>query len=226
MNFKWKHSKILTILIFLFFIGCEALMFEPSIEHTITITSPNGGESFAVGEYMSIYWDSENISKEVQIELYKLGYYYQTIGYVYNDSNEGYHSWYIPTYIEESNYYKIRIIDYFDSNVYGESDYYFTIEEPLPTITITTPDSYTNWDDDNNYYIEWNWTGNISYIKIELYNGSTLWYEIDSYENNYGSYYWDINNFYNHSSSSFRIKITDYYNGDVYDYSDYFTITE
>ena len=224
MNFKWKHSKTLTILIFLFIIGCEALQFEPSIEPTITITSPNGGEYFTMGEYMYIYWNSDNVSDDVQIGLHNMGDLSQTISY--NTYNNGYYSWDIPIYIEESNYYTIQVSDNNNSNINDYSDGYFTIEAPTPTITVTTPNSYTNWDDDYNYEIDWNWTGDISYVIIELYLGSAFWYTIDSYVNNYGSYYWNIDNWYNHGYSDYRIKITDYYNPNVYDYSDYFTITE
>jgi hypothetical protein len=93
----------------------------------ITITLPNGGETWEPGFTNTITWTSENLSSSyVGIRLYRNDSYYQTIESQVN--NDGNYDWSIPSGFLESDNYKIRISEYNNSSVYDESNGYFTID--------------------------------------------------------------------------------------------------
>ena len=98
---------------------------EPQADY-ITVTQPNGGETWQMGTSYNITW-SDNISSNVKIDLYKSGTYNREI----EDStpSNGTYSWSIPTDLTESSDYKIKITSTSDSSVNDQSNNYFTIEE-------------------------------------------------------------------------------------------------
>jgi len=96
----------------------------------IKLTSPNGGETWALGSSQTITWTESISSSKVTIKLLRSsspsGSY--STEKTYSDiSNNGSYSWTIPSNLSTSYYYKIRIQDYYDSSVYDESDAYFNI---------------------------------------------------------------------------------------------------
>jgi hypothetical protein len=105
-------------------------------KRSIQILSPKAEETFYMGEYFYIEWESEEAGNTVEIELYKDGRFYLTIdSYV---PSFGSYSWRIPTDIPESSFYQIKIISssYFD--VYGYSVGNFTIAQTMVQ-KVTTP---------------------------------------------------------------------------------------
>jgi hypothetical protein len=109
-----------------------------------------------------------------------------------------------------------------------ESDPNLNINENLPlvsqeSITVDSPTSFSNWKTGESYNIEWNSTGTISYIEIELYQSSNFIETIASSTYDDGSYTWTLGHDLE-ESDNYRIKITDTSNSTVYDYSSYFTI--
>ena len=91
----------------------------------INVTSPNGGEDWALGSTNEILWNSLNIGNNVKIELYRNNSLYQTI--TQNSYNDGSFNWTIsPTY-DESDYYKIKITSVSYPGIYDLSDSYFSL---------------------------------------------------------------------------------------------------
>jgi len=106
---------------------------------SITVTSPNGGETWKIGETHNITWASTGVNN-VMIELDK------------NNPNAGWHlvysapasvgsySWTIPSAISETlstaSDYKIKIWDTTNASVTDSSDNYFTIVAPVSTTAI------------------------------------------------------------------------------------------
>jgi hypothetical protein len=86
----------------------------------ITVTSPDGGESWEIGTTHSITWASEHAGASVAIELYKGGSLHSTISD--NTSNDGTYSWTIPSNHENGSDFRVRITDLGDGTVYDESD--------------------------------------------------------------------------------------------------------
>ncbi|MFW9971914.1 MAG: hypothetical protein ACFFDF_17125 [Candidatus Odinarchaeota archaeon] len=96
--------------------------------------------------------------------------------------------------------------------------------EPEKSITIYSPRSTDIFDNGNNQ-ISWTTTGDITYIRIELYVGNSFLEVIESWENNDGSYSWYLSSSDTYDGSNYRIRISDYYDDSVYAFSDYFTIS-
>jgi len=103
--------------------GCGVIT-QPSI----TVLSPNGGESWMRGSTQNITWTSTGTAAiaSVRIALYKGGTLLMNIA---DTANDGTHSWVVPTTLADSNDYKIRIMKYGDASLYDESNNYFSIIE-------------------------------------------------------------------------------------------------
>ncbi|MHA2055777.1 MAG: Ser-Thr-rich GPI-anchored membrane family protein, partial [Candidatus Hodarchaeales archaeon] len=93
--------------------------------------------------------------------------------------------------------------------------------------TITNPTSSTHWYDLNFYTIQWTSIGMIDDVGLELYKGTTFVEDITwllGYTSNDGEYEFYVSSAENYNGNNYRIKITDYDDPNVYDYSDYFSI--
>ena len=101
---------------------------------SITVTSPNGGETWQSGTTHDITWNSSHSDLNIKIELYQGGSAYQTISS--SQTNDGSYSWTIPSTYNEGSNYKVRISSVSDATVYDESDVVFTIL-PVPTFADT-----------------------------------------------------------------------------------------
>jgi hypothetical protein len=99
---------------------------------TITVTSPNGGESWAAGSQQFIAWN-DNIAENVKIELYKGGSFNSTI--TSSTSSDGSYTWNIPAGTTTASDYTIKITSINDGNITDESDAAFTITAPSPIQT-------------------------------------------------------------------------------------------
>lgn len=79
-----------------------------TISPRISLTSPNGGESWARGTTKTITWTKDgNVGSYVKIDLYKGGLFKQTIAS--STSNDGSHPWTIATGQTIGSDYKIKI---------------------------------------------------------------------------------------------------------------------
>ncbi len=94
-------------------------------------------------------------------------------------------------------------------------------------ITVISPKSSDVWEDFYSYDIKWTSKGSIEHVKIQLYKGSTFIEDITyTYTENDGEYEFYVFSSENYKGTDYRIKITDYDDSRVYDYSDYFSINE
>jgi len=98
-----------------------------NIVSEILVISPNGGESWLMGSKQSIQWSSSPIGSDVRITLYKGEVYYNTI--TSKTSNDGFYIWSIPTSLEESSDYKVRITSNLNGSIFDYSDSNFSIIE-------------------------------------------------------------------------------------------------
>jgi len=202
------------------FIGVNVHV-DVSVEYkAILITSPIGSSLFESG-YNWISWTFTGNFDYVIIDLYKNGNFLETI--ISGINNDGSYEWYIYSdeYTDSSDY-QIKISDYDDANTYDYSSY-FNMEIETKTILITSPISSSVFESGYSY-ITWTTTGSIDYIIIDLYKNGNFLETIDSYDYNDGSYSWYIYSDDYTDSSDYQIKIRDYDDGSVYDYSDWFDI--
>ena len=100
----------------------------------ITITSPNGGESWQPGSTYNITWN-DNIADNVKLELYKDGTYDSTISS--STASDGSESWTVPTSLASGSDYQLRITSLSDSSVYDDTDNDFSVTLPPPPAIIS-----------------------------------------------------------------------------------------
>jgi hypothetical protein len=183
------------------------------IGNQVTVTSPNGGESWHAGTTQTITWD-DNFPENVKIELYKGGIFHTLI--INSTSSDGARDWDIPYDFEGGTDYKVMITSLGDSSISDISDDNFTIISNQ--VTVTSPNGGENWLLNTTQSITW--TDNFAEnVKIELYKGDTLHTVIINSTSSDGQRDWDIPSSLP-EGSDYRIKITSRGNDNVFDFSD------
>ena len=102
----------------------------PTPVPAITVTSPNGGEKWAIGSKQNITWTSGSSTKStsvknVRIELFKSGVFVKTI--VSPTANDGLFSWKIPANTIIGSGYSVKIKDTKNDSTFDTSNSNFTI---------------------------------------------------------------------------------------------------
>jgi len=95
-----------------------------TIPSTVTVTSPNGAESWLIGSTHNITW-IDNFTENVKIELYKATVLAATISS--STESDGTYSWLIPTTLMGGADYKVKITSTTNATLMDESNSYFTI---------------------------------------------------------------------------------------------------
>jgi len=95
----------------------------------ITVTSPNGGETWSSGHSQTITW-TDNISENVKIELYWEGIFDSEI--TSSTTSSGSYSWDIPAGMSSGSTYKIKITSTYNSSIFDFSDANFNMDVGLP----------------------------------------------------------------------------------------------
>ncbi len=190
---------------------------------SIEVTRPTSQSHWEAGSNQLIQWISTgNIGRYVGIYLYEDDNKIKTIAE--NEINDGSYYWDVPSSLSAGTDYKIKISSISLPNVYGYSGK-FEITVPAPTITVTSPSSSSNWQTGTIHTIRWETTGNIgNYVDIQIYRGDTPIATIAANENNDGAYDWLLSTDLS-SGTNYRVKISSLDYPDIYDYSDYFSIT-
>ncbi|NEP78269.1 MAG: hypothetical protein F6K39_08780, partial [Okeania sp. SIO3B3] len=176
--------------------------------------SPWNVASLEPGQTYTITW-SDNITENVQIELYKAGTLHTTIDT--STESDGNYDWKVPTTITPGNDYQLKITSVNDTNISDLSDSNFTIQPP-DFITVTSPNGGDILELGKSYNITWsdNITEN---VKIELYQGGTLDTIINSSTESDGSYQWTVPTTIT-SGSDYQIKVTSINDTNLSDFSD------
>ena len=132
---------------------------------SITITSPNGGESWSQGTTKQITWTTEGNISDVNIDLsINGGATWEYIAFLVN--NDGNYSFTLPN--SATTQAKIRIRDVYDNMVYDVSDNCFTIE---------SCDVSSAFENDNNEVCE---DQSISFNNTSINASSYQWFINDN----------------------------------------------
>jgi hypothetical protein len=91
-------------------------------DQSVTLTSPNGNESWHQGASQMITWTAKGLSGVVIIDLYRNGLFFLNIGTAAVDS--GSLDWNIPFDLDVSDDYQVRI---FQGTIEDYSDNYFSV---------------------------------------------------------------------------------------------------
>jgi len=160
----------------------------------ITITSPNGGETWVEGSSHQIEWETDTGIDTVGIELSTdNGKSWQQIAQ--SIVNEGNFSWTVPGTISSECLIRISANDTdLDPIPTDVSDQVFSItQDQSGEFRLTSPNGGEEWEVDSVHAITWTASGDISQVMIEYSsdNGSS-WSTIVSTAQNSGSFDWTV----------------------------------
>jgi hypothetical protein len=196
-------------------------------ENYLTLTSPNGGETWAASSVQNITWNTTGTIGNVSIRYSRDG----GVNWSWvaspggasasNIANSGSYEWLVPANIVSTN----CLIQIYENNKACNidfSDNAFTIDNS-PTITVTSPVVGDKFFVDRSYTIRWsasNLPTNFVSIDYSIDNGQN-WLEIIASRTNNGSYSWTIPNTVS-TQCMIRVKARD--DASVFGLSDVFTI--
>jgi hypothetical protein len=207
--------KLFFYSIFVLFISFEAS------SQSITVTSPNGGESWAIGNTHNITWSSLGITGNVKIEIngnYPSGVWETLYS---NTSNDGTEAWTVTGVAGTEK--RIRVTSVNNPSVTDISNGNFTMTGS--GITVTAPNGGESWIIGNTYNITWTSVGVAGNVKIEI-NGnypSGAWETLYSSISNDGTEAWTVTGV---AGTEKRIRITSVNNPGITDISNNnFTMT-
>jgi hypothetical protein len=143
--------------------------FDITVASFITVSTPNGRESWQTGAQQTISW-SDNIAENVKIELYKGGNFNSSIAT--STTSDGSYNWTIPGGTSQGVDFKIKITSAIDGSLSDFSDGDFTITA-TPFISVSTPNGSESWGAGAQHIISWD-DNIIEDVKIDLYKGGVF----------------------------------------------------
>jgi len=157
---------------------------------SITVNSPNGGESWEVGSTHEITWTTTGIVNDVVIE-YSINSGTSWIEIIDSTSNDGSYEWYVPDNPSQNCLIRIKDID---GEPLDDSDAVFSIVPPSSdSITVIFPNGGENLSVGTTQEITWSSIGTIDNVMIEYSTDSgTSWTIIVQCTVNDGSFNWTI----------------------------------
>jgi len=186
----------------------QFLIYKPQI----TLTAPNGGESWKVGSNQTITWNYAYVTR-LKIEYSTDG------GNTYNliDDNvnpaSGSYNWTIPNTSTKKAI--VKLTDYNNSTVKDTSDNTFRIKN----IILLSPNGSENFQVLRTYPIKWN-SGGIDNIKIDYStNNGTNWFNIGTISADSNKFNWNITLSYP-TSNNYTIRVSDVDDNTIFDVSD------
>ncbi len=211
-NFFWwdweSQQNMFTFCLY----GDPALIRSGRAVARITVTSPNGGEVWHVGENRTISWTSQNTSGNVKIEYsFTSGISWTTI--ITSTPDDGSHPWIVPNTPSTNCFVRITDVDGTSSD---QSDEPFTIEG-TENLTLMSPNGGEVWQDGTSQSITWTSSGTSGNVRIEYsFNSGINWINIIDSTPDDGSHPWTVPNT---TSTNCYVRITDI-DGTPSDHSD------
>ncbi|MFX0025984.1 MAG: Ser-Thr-rich GPI-anchored membrane family protein, partial [Candidatus Hermodarchaeota archaeon] len=198
-NYDFESYEIMLIVITPFTLSSNADTPDTDGSFTLTWTSSTGADNYSVYRYFSYITEINGSLTPLAEEITDL-----SLGL------SGY---------SDGTYYFI-VVAY---NMHGENLSNCVKIDVVITksLTIISPYASSSWEEI--LYIYWSSTGNISNVRIELYNNDIFVMEIVSSTPNDGEFSWFISSELV-DSKNYRIKIIYLLDSSIFDYSDYFEI--
>lgn len=179
---------------------------------TVSVTAPNGGETWNVNSVQNITWTSTNVTNvKIDYTTNNGGVWINVVASV--PAAGGSYSWTIPN--TPSTECLVRLSDAALASRFDVSDGVFTI---VPLVTVTAPNGGENWLANSQHNITWN-SQLITDVSIEYStnNGSNWISIIASTPASSGSYTWTVP--YTPSTQCL-VRVSDAANPSTYDISD------
>jgi len=195
---------------------------------TITVTSPNGGESWELGSTHTVRWNKSGTAcnANIKAELLKGSQVVSTIRTT--TPNDGALSWVIPASLSAASNYRGRLTDLGNTGASDTSNGYFSLTGAgTCTVTVTSPNGGESWELGSTHTVRWNRNGTAcsANIKAELLKGSQVVSTIRTSTPNDGALSWVIPASLS-AASNYRVRLTDLGNTGASDTSNgYFSLT-
>lgn len=190
----------------------SATIAPPVIAPSITVTYPNGGEVWKVGDRVTATWLATGISGDMGIFLEKNGALCQMGA---TSASAGEYTFSLTSNsncaITPGNYY-VKIIKLnsgvIDYNIQDSSNLYVNVIDPAynASITITSPVGGEKWQQGKSYGIYWRAT-NTNYVNITISDGINSTTIASNYYGISGAYNWAVPS--NFAPGNYRITIQD-----------------
>ncbi len=176
---------------------------EPTHTPSITVTSPNGGETWQRGKTYPITWSyAGSPGSSVSIVLLKGGTQVLTIASStpIGSGGSGSYSWKIPSDKPIGKDYQVRIQSTSKPTIKDTSNNYFSIvanTDSAGSITVTSPNGGETWQRGTSHTVTWDYSGSPgSAVKIMLLKGGievgTISASTSVGSGGHGSYTWPI----------------------------------
>ncbi len=193
----------------------EYITVNPAPLASIRVTSPNGGQRWAIGSLRTVTWTSRNVTGRVQIELSRDGgTAWETISA--STPNDGRFAWRVTG--PPTNRARVRVTS-LSAGVSDTSNFSFAVTgRPSPSITVTSPNGGQWWVAGSSRAITWTSSGLTGRVRIQVSrDGGATWRTIVASTPNDGRYVWRVTGPATHRA---RIRVTSLSTG-VSDASDY-----
>ena len=179
----------------------------------LTLTVPNGGETWTEGEAHAITWTTSDCGAQVTLELWRAGVFAATL--VENTANDGSFTWTAAQAGDQSAGYRVRVIDLESENA-DESNAVFTIApyvDPTPcTLAVSAPNGGETWVEGDEHTLTWTASDCGAEVGIELLRDGALAATIAASTENDGSYVWTATQA-DGELTGYRIRVTDLASG-------------
>jgi hypothetical protein len=184
---------------------------------TLTITSPNGGETWEAGTFQDITWTSTGTVGNVKIE-YSTDNGTSWTEIVKSTANNGIYHWMVPDTPSDNSLVRISESD-IDDGPSDVCDSVFSITPPSsPAIFITSPNGGEELTAGSVHEITWTSVGTVGDLKIEYsIDNGTSWTDIIAATENDGGYEWTVPD---DPSGNCLIRASEAVDGDPLDVSD------
>lgn len=151
------------------------ISFEVKSPPFITVTNPNGGETWVSGQSATITWE-DNIDENISIELYKGGLFTEEL--LSTSPSDSEETIIVPTTLQPGTDYRIKIISTLDANVFDVSDANFSISEPQ--VTVISPNGGEKFRVDSTYYIDFTSNYKDDFTVSFSTDGGANWTDIET----------------------------------------------
>ncbi|MBN1280219.1 MAG: hypothetical protein JXA00_01075 [Candidatus Thermoplasmatota archaeon] len=162
-------------------------------KRSLTLTSPDQGTFWFLGETHPITWVSDYAGEDVSLLLYEKrnysDFYYELFTIAATTPNDGSYSWTIPASLNPAFSYKIYLRSVMYSYVSNFSHPFF-VEERY--IRVTSPASEADWYLGNTYRLSWESKNVGDKVTLELYQAGTPSATVAVNISNNGTFLWHI----------------------------------
>ncbi len=184
---------------------------------SITVTDPNGGESWDEKSTQTIRWSSTGTSGNVRIRYsFNSGSNWTIL--TNSTPDDGSWNWALPNVSSDQTHCRVRVEDSDNSACYDVSNSDFTIRCSCD-ITVDDPNGGETWEEGSTHAIRWqsvNTSGNVR-IRYSTNSGSNWTILIDSTPDD-GSWSWTLHDV-SSDQTHCRVRVEDAANSACYDIS-------